>query len=79
MLINLSATCIQISSEMDMDVKNSVFGGWGWEGKKFNEIVIVKLDFCIRTYMHTRICTFIKVGKHYLNRVLKGNQKAYVL
>ena len=27
---------------MDMDAKNSVFGG-----KKFNEIVFVNLDFCI--------------------------------
>ena len=49
---------------MDMDAKNSVF-----EGKKFNEIVFVKLDFCISTYKHGKICTFIEVWKHYLNRV----------
>ena len=51
---------------MDMDAKNSVLGG-----KKFNEIIFVELDFCISTCMHTRICTLIEVGKHYLNRVLK--------
>ena len=34
---------------MDMDAKNSVFGG-----EKFNEIVFVEQDFCISTYKHNQ-------------------------
>ena len=49
-----------------MDAKKSVFGV-----KKFNEIAFVKLDLCISADKRTRICTFIEVGKRYLNRVLK--------
>ena len=55
-----------LTFEMDMGTTNSVF-----VVKKLDEIVLVKLVFCISTDKHTRIYTFIEVGKHYLNRVFK--------